>query len=192
METILRDRAIIPTGSHPTSSVAQNEAATALLGAQTEAMGLGATGRWLLNRGRYQAALIQIERALALDPHNGESWYCRGEVLACLNRYEEALDSLEQAQVFMGFSEPSIWLEKASILILLNCLTEALGCCDYVLWRDPHSPQAWLFRGVALHRLGRWWQAYRSYQRAFYRAEPPLREGFWRFCRDLSTTCQAS
>ena len=123
-------------------------------------------GTQLLEKGRYAAALAQFETALNLDAHAVEGWYGRSVALACTNRYQAALDSIDQAQTLVGLSEIRIWIQKATVLMLLERPEAALGCCDYVLWLQPQHAQAWLFRSVALHRLGKFRQAYQSYNRA--------------------------
>ena len=123
-----------------------------------------ASNKRLLREGHPLEALQQCEAALAINPHRVENWCDRAEVLACLNRYEEALDNVEQAQELAGFSDPNIWLQKATILILLARYQEALSCCRYVLQRHANHLQAWLFQGVALQRMGHYQEAYRSYR----------------------------
>lgn len=101
-----------------------------------------------------------------MNPHDVESWCHRAELLTRLQRYEEALSSLEQAEALAGFPETKICIQKAVLLILLSRYLEALTCCEAVLQQEPDHLQAWLFRGVACHRLGRYREAYRSYGRA--------------------------
>lgn len=130
----------------------------------TEAIRHCEVGRSLLEQGQHCDALHQFEQALKLRPHLIEGWCGRAEGLACLDRYDEALSSLEQAQDLAEYADLRIWVQKAVVLILLQRYEEALSCCAVALQRQPKHVQALLFQGVALHRLGRYRQAYRSYQ----------------------------
>lgn len=202
MKTSVRDRAlsrssdhrqILPTGLRPiqvsdqVSDQVSGQAAKRFVGLRHVEM-----SKLLLEEGRYLEALAQVEQALTLDPHEAESWCSRADALACLGRYEEALQSLEQAQELAGFGHVRLWVQKAVLLILLNRPRLALTCCNQALWRSPNHTQAWLFRGVALHRLGRCKAAYRSYQRVVEPATPSYANSIRRLCDDLALDHQAS
>lgn len=203
METIVRDRQISPIGLRSNAlanapapqgrSLAVAPSALSLGDAETVAMGHCELGKIRLETGRFQDALELFEQALALQPHDVESWYNRAEALTCLSRYEDALASLEQAQTLAGFATPRLWVQKAVVLIWLNRLEAALTCCNRALWLDPDHSQAWLFRGVALHRLGQSKEAYRSYRRV---AQPDLSAGshsnLQRLCQDIVLNHRAS
>lgn len=84
------------------------------------------------------------------------------------------------------------FLAQAVCLVHLEQPMEALQCCDRALALDSGHPQAWLFRGVALHRLGRFPEAYRCYRRAsdpyrrlrvFAKPWQPLKAVFARLAR---------
>lgn len=53
---------------------------------------------------------------------------------------------------------------QAVCLIHLQLPRKALDVCDRALAVDSNHPQAWLFRGVACHRLSRWREAYACYK----------------------------
>jgi tetratricopeptide (TPR) repeat protein len=159
---------------------------------ETEAIRLCEVGKLMLTAKRFEDALAQFEQALAVAPHAVDGWYYRADALACLNCYEEALQSLEQAQELDGFEASHIWVQKAVVLILLNRHNEALNCCNQALRKEPNHCQAWLFRGVALHRLGHYQEAYRSYCRASGQTQSNTQLNIRRLCHDISTYEQAS
>ncbi len=138
----------------------------------TEAVRLCEIGKEYLLAGQYQQALEHFERVLDLQPHDVDGWCCRAEALACLNHYEEALQSLEQAQALTRFASPPILVQKAVVLILLSRYSQALSCCTCALQQEPEYAQAWLFHGVVLHRMGHYREAYRSYERAMTLSHP--------------------
>ena len=185
METCVRDRQILPTGPRLTSLASSRAAG------DFERLRHGEMGKLYLEQGCYQEALAQFEQALALDPHQAESWCSRADALSCLGRYEEALQSIEQAQALAGLSNARLWVQKAVLLILLNQPRLALTCCNQALWRSPSHTQAWLFRGVALHGLGKFRAAYRSYQRVLHPVAPAVANSVRRLCHDLALDQQA-
>lgn len=73
---------------------------------------------------------------LTVHPHDIGSWYSRADSLACLGRYDDALQSLEQAQELAGFAAPQFWLQKAALFILLNQPKAVLNCCNQALRRS--------------------------------------------------------
>ena len=154
-------------------STAQASASYPIFDPPTEAIRHCEIGKLMLSRGQYQAALQQFEQGLAL-PHAIAAWCGRSEALACLNRYEEALRSIEQAQMLSDLTDTQIWVQKAVVLIFLQRYEEALSCCTLILQRHPHHVQALLFQGVALHRLGQYRKAYRSYRQVTELSAAPM------------------
>lgn len=160
---------------------------------QTQALRYCELGKLYLERGRHQDALTQFEQALTAHPHDVESWYSRAEALACLNRYDDALHSLDQAQELAGVAEIRLWVQKAILLILLDRPQAALNCCNRALWLNPAHTQAWLFRGVALYCMGEFQASYRSYQRATQADSAPSTDDALRqLCHDILPNPQAS
>ena len=53
---------------------------------------LVATGRSLIENGKYEKALEIFEKALILDSENPELWNEKGVALRSLGRYEEAVE----------------------------------------------------------------------------------------------------
>ncbi|TVP61774.1 MAG: tetratricopeptide repeat protein [Leptolyngbya sp. LCM1.Bin17] len=182
METCVRDRQVPPTSYRPAPAFDY----------ETEALRHCEQGKLYLEMGRYPEALEQFEQALTAHPHDIESWYNRADALACLGRYDVALQSLEQGQELAGFADPRFWVQKAALFILIHQPEAALNCCNHVLLRSPNHRQAWLFRGVALHRLGQVRAAYRSYQRVAQSDLPPIAESIQKLCHDLAAHHQAS
>jgi tetratricopeptide (TPR) repeat protein len=109
MKTCVRDRQILPTGHRPAHPIS-------VLDDKTEALRRCEQGKLYLEMGRYQEALAQFEQALTVHPHDIESWYSRADALACLGHYNDALESLEQAQELAGFDDTRSWVQKAVLL----------------------------------------------------------------------------
>ncbi|HEY9878792.1 MAG TPA: tetratricopeptide repeat protein [Leptolyngbyaceae cyanobacterium] len=99
------------------------------------------------------------------DTANFAVWYRRGEVLASLGHYSEALRNFEEALALESDNCDAL-LYAAVCLIHLQRPHEALVRCDRILAQVPSHTQAWMFRGVALHRLGHYSESYTCYSRA--------------------------
>jgi tetratricopeptide (TPR) repeat protein len=82
--------------------------------------------------------------------------------------YTSALQLL--VAIPQAIQDPENLIHQAVCLIQLGQPQDALSRCERVLLLSPHHSQAWLFKGVALHRLNRYQEAYACYNRAL---EPP-------------------
>ncbi|MGD1928868.1 MAG: tetratricopeptide repeat protein [Leptolyngbyaceae cyanobacterium] len=78
--------------------------------------------------------------------------------------YAVALSQLQQ----ISESERQLddWVNQAVCLIHLDQAEAALEACDRALALTPDHPQAWLFKGVAYHRLQQYDAAYACYDQA--------------------------
>jgi Flp pilus assembly protein TadD len=52
------------------------------------------------------------------------------------------------------------------VLFHLQQFADAVTSCDRALALQPTDPEAWLFRGSALQRLGRYKEAYAAFDKA--------------------------
>ncbi|WOD38338.1 tetratricopeptide repeat protein [Nodosilinea sp. E11] len=91
-----------------------------------------------------------------------QQWYTEGETLANARDYAGALRCFEAAAIAAPRDVPTL-IYQAVCLIHLEQFQSALAMADRVLAIAPNHSQGWLFRGVALQRLGRYPEAYASY-----------------------------
>jgi tetratricopeptide (TPR) repeat protein len=94
-----------------------------------------------------------------------QTWYAQGEAQAERGNYAQALRYFEEALI-LDPANPAALLYQVVCLIHLEQPKPALAIAEKLLKADPSQAQGWLFRGVALHRLGRYKEAYASYDRA--------------------------
>jgi tetratricopeptide (TPR) repeat protein len=94
-----------------------------------------------------------------------QTWYAQGESQAERGHYAQALRCFEEALILVP-ANPAALLYQVVCLIHLEQPQPALAIAEKLLSADPSHAQGWLFRGVALHRLGRYKEAYASYDRA--------------------------
>lgn len=100
------------------------------------------------------------------------------------------LEAGDYHQAFQAFQQvpesdrtPDDWVNQAVCLLHLDQTEAALHFCDEALVRSGHHPQAWLFKGVALHRLNRYDEAYACYAQASSQSDQQssqkIAEGTW-------------
>ncbi|MCC6198316.1 MAG: tetratricopeptide repeat protein [Burkholderiales bacterium] len=117
------------------------------------------------DRQRFEEALANYDRALAIAPDLAEVLSNRGAVLNDLGRYSEALDSYARAIA----AKPGLadaYSNRAATLIALSRYADALADCDHALAREPRFTDAHNNRGVALTGLSRFDEAVASLDRA--------------------------
>ena len=114
---------------------------------------------------KYESVVSTATDLLAEVSDSASIWYLRGDALAHLGRYGEAIDSFTQTLRYCPHAKLALAFQ-AVCWIHLTDYERALACCDRALDIDSAHAQAWIFRGVALHRLGRYREAYRCYDRA--------------------------
>ncbi|MDA0867677.1 MAG: tetratricopeptide repeat protein [Cyanobacteria bacterium] len=129
---------------------------------------------------------LPLEAAMATDARGGNcgsgetSCLDLGQRLMAQGDYAGALICLERHH--SGSSNPEVSevsevingaISLAVCRLHLQQPTAALQVCNQVLAIDPRHPQALLFKGVALHRLGRYRAAYALYRQAIPLAKTP-------------------
>lgn len=102
-------------------------------------------------------------------------WLDRGNDLANLGKYAEALANLDKA-VIVQPQNNAVWVLRSVVLIHLNRYLDALNSCDRALEIDNNDKQAWLFRGAALNHLGRYNECYASYDKSLGVERQTLRQ----------------
>lgn len=118
----------------------------------------------------YQAALTACDSALQGDGNWDENGSLlahlqRGQALAGLKQYEDALAAVEQALSHKSdFAQT--WNAKSVILWQMNQYQEALQANDRAVAIAPNYFQAWLNRGSILKALNRKEEAIAAYERS--------------------------
>jgi tetratricopeptide (TPR) repeat protein len=113
-----------------------------------------------------QSAVGNSRNALDLG---GTSCLDLGQSLMEQGHYGEALIYLERSNVGNCVDGA---ISVAVCQLHLQRPAAALQACNQALAIYPHHPQALLFKGVALHRLGQYRAAYAHYRRASPSSQP--------------------
>ncbi|MFZ2472484.1 MAG: tetratricopeptide repeat protein, partial [Methanothrix sp.] len=124
--------------------------------------------------GRYNQSLEAYDRALQLDPWDGDILTGKANVLRSLGRYGEALEHYEKVlQLDMQsphsfFYLAKAWLGKGEILRIQGKYNESFLAYDKALELDPRYPEdVWIGRGRLLDSMGRHQEAKEEYNQSF-------------------------
>jgi tetratricopeptide (TPR) repeat protein len=108
--------------------------------------------------GRHEEAIACYDKALEIDPGDGNTWSNKGTALGALGRYQDAIACLDQALRLNPESAPA-WSNKGNALDSLGRCEEALGCFAKALEVDPQNAVIWHNKGKSLYALTRYDQA---------------------------------
>lgn len=101
---------------------------------------------------RLDEALVEVRRAVASLPDNGEAQNALGEVLQARGNTAEALAAFERSALALGFAPEKALLNRASLLMELGERDKAEQAFDALLARFPRAAGAW-FNFSDLHRF---------------------------------------
>ncbi|NEQ99737.1 MAG: CHAT domain-containing protein [Cyanothece sp. SIO2G6] len=110
-------------------------------------------------------------------PQKAHGWYVKGYALNGLTRYEEAIESYDQALHY----EPnyaSAWTGRGSVLHNLGHYEEAALHHEQALQDDPNIFSAWYGHGIALGQLANYEAAISDYEQAL-QLKPNYPEAWW-------------
>ena len=131
----------------------------------TDAQGYTTRGQVLAKSGKTEEALVEFDRALALDPYNAPALYGRGLIYQGEKQHEQAIADFTAASgLTPQRAEPLV--ARASSYLALDKAKEAASDLDEAVQADPNSAQAWSARGIIYERLGDKAKASASYGRA--------------------------
>ena len=102
----------------------------------------------------HEAALAEAERSLRTDFNNHEAWYRKGQALAKLNRYSEALNAYEKATE-INPNDFAAWSGRSLTLRRLGYHNDALLAADKAVEINPQFAEGWKDRCGALLNLNR-------------------------------------
>lgn len=104
--------------------------------------------------GRFDQALAESERALALNPSDAWAHGLRGDVLLWLGRTEEAIAATETAFRFDPRSRGEIAFDLALAYYLVGRYRDSLKVCDTQIARGTETVFLHAVRAAALAQLG--------------------------------------
>lgn len=142
------------------------------LTAGEEARDWNAKGESYHHIGRYEEAVSAFDKAIAIDPWNGEAWRNRGLALSQLNRSDDAEASYARALEIHPDDIEALYFQALSRNATGNT-TGALESTDHAVTIVPKNredaillTQTWNLRGEILTKINRGEEASESYRRA--------------------------
>jgi len=120
---------------------------------------------------RYEAgdideALKVLDRALELDDTHAQGWYCKGCLLADLDRLDEAIECYRRSAATAGEMAYLPVYNMGNALQALGRVDEALECFTRATELSPDDADAWINRGRLLDDAGDSREALRCYDTA--------------------------
>jgi len=113
----------------------------------------------------YDEIMAAFECSVMLEPDNAEVLVNKGDFLAELGRFEEAVSTYARA-LERSPGDTVTWHNLGMLLARLGRLEEALASCVSALEQSPDDYRAWNNKGVLLAELGRFEEAVSAYTRA--------------------------
>jgi predicted O-linked N-acetylglucosamine transferase (SPINDLY family) len=115
--------------------------------------------------GRWESALLDYDRAIAINPGYANAYCNRGTVLERLHRWGEALDSYDRA-IALDPGDCLAYYNRGSVLKELDRLDEALVNYDRAIALKDDYAEAYINRGYVLQELERHEAAVASFDRS--------------------------
>ena len=116
-------------------------------------------------RGRREAGLSLIDRAVKVNPRNTAAFYNRAGILRDMARLEEALESYDQALALKADHHAAL-NNRGAVLHDLKRYGEAVASFDRAIAIKPDHIDAHANRGTTLVELERFEEALQSFDRA--------------------------
>jgi len=122
-------------------------------------------GEALFEKGKFQESLIEIDRALGLDPRLIPALTLRAKLAMSMNRYDVAQEALEWALRV----DPAAWYAQFLLGFLdyqQNRIPDAKTALEKARQLNPKDPRATLYLGLTNETLGNTAQARTLYRQA--------------------------
>ncbi|WP_019498664.1 protein kinase domain-containing protein [Pseudanabaena sp. PCC 6802] len=144
-----------PTVTAPTTSPKADPATDAIID----------RGADLWNNRKYAEALVEFDRAIALNDNYDRAWSWRASALNSLKRYEEAINAADRATA-LNASNAYALSNRGFALEKLKRYDEALAAYDRAVEINPNLDFAWKGRSTQLISLERYNEALESADKA--------------------------
>jgi len=128
---------------------------------------LAARGLTLLHEGKIEEAVVLLQRAVIIDPMQGDLWLDIGAAYEMLQQPKEAVSAYEQALAWNASAEA--WAGLGSALMAYDDLFGAIRAYEQATERDDSVPEYFVKKGNAEYYFGDYDAAIRSYEMSIER-----------------------
>ena len=143
----------------------------------------GILGVVLYESGRYREAIPCLEKALSVEPGNGELWKRKGAALEHLKKYLPAAEAFRQAAgLFPG--DVSLEKKQGEMLYYAGRCEPALECLNRYLAGVPDDAEVLGRKGKILSRMGEYDLSADAFARA-YELDPENPDLLLRYAKSL-------
>ena|GEM_PF-2945927 len=125
----------------------------------------------------WEQALAAFSLVAREERQSGDSWYWMGQALGRMKRFEEEMWCYERILSIEAVSDQAR-ITRANTLFMLGRTEDAFQSFDDSIEMDPHNPEFFYAKGVALGHLGRYGEAVDFFQKAL--ELNPKHEKAWR------------
>lgn len=130
------------------------------------------TGEELLFNGSLEESIEAFNKAIELDPQNGEAWRYKALIFRDQGEYDEAIAAFDRA-IELDPQNAKVKVEKAGTLIIMGRQAEALAIFDKFTAETPEDPEerfwqssAWRSKGNVFAEQGLWNESLVAYDKA--------------------------
>ena len=141
------------------------------------AQALHLLGVALSQQGNHNEGLQFVDAAVQIEGQSPSIYNSRGNVLAALQRFEEAVTSYDKA-IALKSDFPDAFCNRGAALQELKRFDQALASFDKAIALKPDYVEAFCYRGLALQELKHFDEALASYEKAVA-LKPDYAEAFY-------------
>jgi tetratricopeptide (TPR) repeat protein len=133
-------------------------------------------GHELLEAGKYEEAIVQLNEAIRLDRNNTKAYINRAHAYSLLNKSEQAIEDLSEA-IRLSPHNADLYALRAHSYVKLGKYEPAIENCSETIRLDPANSLAYQIRGYANFHLGKFDTAIEDYNQAL-KLKPGFAEAY--------------
>jgi len=116
--------------------------------------------------GNYQEALVHFDNAIELDSTNANAYYSKGATLAFLERYSEAIETMDLAQKYYGGVTIDLLNVKAKSYAALGDFNNAIAQYQIAITIQPENSDLWNDLGITYAQNEDYYYAMKAFDKA--------------------------
>jgi tetratricopeptide (TPR) repeat protein len=120
-------------------------------------------GKALAEQGSFDAAVTAFTHAIELSPKNSVLYDQRGQALASLELFRDAIQSYDQSLELEHRAD--VFAHKGIALAELGMFRDAIESFDKAIDQNENLAEAWMGKGNAFYDLGKYTSAQAAYEK---------------------------